>query len=220
LISKLEEVDAEVAIRVVEQWVLELVQKRSVGALNRLGRDVYKMAGKLHSRKGYLFAFELFAQAARMGSIAAENNVALCLETGNGVEKDEKRAAALYRKNVEKDPWAMVRFARCLQHGIGVGRDEELAVVLYREVAKSSQTTAKNSADAKYRLGSCLLKGIGGKRDEKEGFFWISQAAALGLREAMHALAQCYISGFGVAQDKAQALGWLLMCGFTKPDAM
>lgn len=62
-----------------------------------------------------------YKKAADRGNRTALFHYCLCLEHGNGVKVDKKKAAEYYKKSSEKGlTIAMSNYARCLENGHGV----------------------------------------------------------------------------------------------------
>ncbi|EJK47299.1 hypothetical protein THAOC_33990 [Thalassiosira oceanica] len=72
------------------------VAKRDHEAINYLGQRYF--FGQLGLQKDARKAFELWAEAAELGSIQALFNLGVVYDTGNGVKQDESKGAKLYKK--------------------------------------------------------------------------------------------------------------------------
>ena len=91
-----------------------------------------------HVRKNYKKGFS-FLQVAVQGG--AENNftlykdalsdIAVCYESGNGVQKDEQKAYYYYvLAALNGDEQAKQELSRCLYYGIGVTKNKELSSLI------------------------------------------------------------------------------------------
>jgi TPR repeat protein len=71
-----------------------------------------------------------------------------------------------------------------------------------------SAAAQRSDPAGEYGLGTLLLDGLGTKKDEKMGAFWIRKAAEHGLTDAQVELGLLYGAGRGLPQDYAQAAIW------------
>lgn len=68
-----------------------------------------------------------------------------------------------------------------------------------------------NFAQAQLDLGTALVDGRGGPRDEKEGFEWLLRAARAGNVPAEAYIARLYRAGIGVDADLVSAAAWYIV---------
>ncbi|MBE0693598.1 MAG: sel1 repeat family protein, partial [Aquamicrobium sp.] len=69
---------------------------------------------------------------------------------------------------------------------------------------------AQNHDTAQIELGTMLIEGEGGARDEKAGFSWLMRAAAAGNPAAQNRVAKLYRAGIGTEPDRVTAAAWYL----------
>ena len=139
-------------------------------------------------------------RAADLGNVVAEQQLAECYATGEGVVQNATLAAAWYRKAAEKgDHAAQHLLGYYCDRGQGVPQDSKEAVRWYRASAEGGYTPAQ------YNLGCCYLNGAGVEQDDVEASRWFQMAASQELAGAQCNLGICYFEGRGVPQDYAQA---------------
>jgi len=68
-----------------------------------------------------------------------------------------------------------------------------------------------NFEPAELDLGTALVEGRGGPRDEKEGFQWLLRAARAGNVPAQARIARLYRAGIGVDADFVSAAAWYIV---------
>ncbi|HZU97860.1 MAG TPA: serine/threonine-protein kinase [Planctomycetota bacterium] len=132
------------------------------------------------------------------------DDLAVKLENGDGVPKDEAAAARLYREAaLGGNAHAMLCLGSMLKAGRGVAKDEAEAVLWFRRAAEAGEVWGMVS------LGQCLGEGWGTERDEAQAVLWYMKAAQAGSASGLAAFAFMLKDGRGVAKDEVQAL-WLL----------
>jgi TPR repeat protein len=153
--------------------------------------------------KRYGAALPWLRRAAERGHVKAMANLAVMLEKGHGVAKDEAEAVKWYRLAAEKgNATAMTYLGSMLARGRGVAKDETEATKWYRRAAE-----AGNAAAMTY-LGSMLLWGRGVAKDEAEAAKWWRRAAQKGHLAAMPPLAGVLAHGRGVVKDEIESVQW------------
>lgn len=126
--------------------------------------------------------------------------LAISFETGNGVTKDEAKAAQLYRKASDLgNDQAMLNLGAMYVRGRGVTRDYAEAMALFRRAADLG------NAQAMTNIGVMYGDGQGVAKSDTESLDWLQKAARLGNSNALTYLALRYDDGKGVAQDQAKA---------------
>lgn len=89
---------------------------------------------------------EVVHQAAEQECPEAQYELGVCYEAGDGVGKDEAKAAELYRKAaVQGYAEAQKKLGDCYTHGIGVAKDLEQAFECYSKAAKRQCESAVQS---------------------------------------------------------------------------
>jgi hypothetical protein len=145
-------------------------------------------------------------KAAEQGDAKAQYNLGLSYASGQGVPKDEAKAAQWFQKAAVQG-YAEAQYILGLSHakGHGVPQDETRAVQWYQKAAEQGHVGAQNI------LGLIYAKGQGVLKDETVAAQWFQKAAAQGNASAQFTLAMMYAKGQGVPQDEAMAAQWFLM---------
>lgn len=119
---------------------------------------------------------EELAKAAEGGDPNAAFDYAQLLHAGEQVEKDERRAFALYRQAAEAGVGnAIFRLAKLHHDGeLGLSVDYGRAFELYRRAAEAGVS------EAMYNLGAMLVSARGVKRNYVEGLAWLMVAGRHG----------------------------------------
>lgn len=114
----------------------------NVRALNLLG-DIYRKGIDGLIQPNYAESFRLFSRATELGFLDAQGNLGVLYVNGQGVGRDEKKAAALFRDGAEKENAScMFYYAMCLEGGVGVEKDEAAARRWYAKAAKGGDLRA------------------------------------------------------------------------------
>jgi TPR repeat protein len=117
-------------------YLEEAAAKDEPHALDRLGDHYFK-------EKNYAKARAAFEKAWSLEWVPAIGNLGVLYVNGNGVPKDEAKAAGLFKMGAEKgDAPAMVLYARCLEAGLGVRANRTEAVKWYRQAADQGDPAA------------------------------------------------------------------------------
>ncbi len=182
-------------------------------AQNEVGGWYYR--GR-HVKQNYEEALQWWAKSARQENIYAIGNMALCYQTGHGIEADSVKALALYGKSIEKgnsvlfdqnvkladngNLFSNVLVALCYQKGLGVEKDINKAVIFFARAAKN------NSVDAQRELALAYLNG----RKPAEAFKWFKVGADNGDLSCIFYCGKLLLEGMGVQQDKKGGANYLL----------
>ena len=144
-------------------------------------------------------------EAAENGDQAAQYQVAGAFQRGEGVPRDDGRAADYYRRAAEQGhAKAQNNLAVMYLQGQGVKKDEKEAAKWFRKAAEQGAALAQDT------LGMMYARGLGVPKDGLEAVKWYEKAAEQGLAEAQMHLGQLYYLGTdGVPQDYAAAAPWL-----------
>jgi TPR repeat protein len=144
-----------------------------------------------------------YRKAAEQGNAAAQFNLGLCYDNGEGVVKDEVEAVKWYRKAAEQGlAQAQSNLGLRYASGEGVAKDEVEAAKWYRKAAEQGHTQAQSN------LGVCYAYGQGVLKNKAEAVKWYRKAAEKGLDSAQLNLGGCYFRGEGVEKDKVEAVKW------------
>ena len=105
------------------------------------------MTGRLYAALSYnVAAVKWYTKAAEQECPEAQYELGVCYETGDGVGKDEAKAAELYRKAaVQGYAEAQKKLGDCYTHGTGVAKDLEQAFECYSKAAKQGNARAQNN---------------------------------------------------------------------------
>jgi TPR repeat protein len=141
---------------------------------------------------------------AQQGEARAQNDLGLMYAAGCGVEKDEREAAAWYRKAAEQGyAIAQYNLGIAYERGRGVQKDEREAVGWYRKAAEQGYAPAESNLGVMLEIGS----GVG--KNEREAFAWALKAAKQGHAAAQRNVGAMYADGRGVERDDRAALSWM-----------
>jgi TPR repeat protein len=176
----------------------------------------------------YSQAVGWYRKASDAGQTQAMNNLGTLYELGNGVPKDLEQAKAWYRKaadvgnadartNLDRVDKLPSTPAPAPKTELTAAEKERLtkraddaydrkdyttAVPEYTKLAEANDTWAMS------RLGYLYNRGLGVKRDDTQGAYWLRKAADNGNAHSMYNLAVLYGSGQGVPQDYNEAVTW------------
>ena len=161
-------------------------------------------------------AATLMEQAADAGHSLAQFNFAQMLAGRDQTPQGLERAVSYYEK-AARAGLADAQYAMAEVYRSGMaGRAADLAQAKrWLELA-----AAQNHDTAQIELGTMLIEGEGGARDEKAGFSWLMRAAAAGNPAAQNRVAKLYRAGIGVEPDRVSAASWYLRArraGLTDP---
>ena len=180
-----------------------LEQPKAVNLLGELLRD-----GRAGCTPDAEAAVRNFAQCAMLEYPKGLYNYAKALLSGQGAEKNPKRAAALMRKAaltglVE----AMDAYAEILSAGAGEGEEAEKnrheAVAWWRHCAEDKKYPP--SMDS---LGRCFALGLGVPKDGRAAAVWYGRAAEAGHVPAMLHLAEMCEDGEGGMKKSHYNANW------------
>ena len=149
--------------------------------------------------------FQQTKARAEKGEAAAQSELGLMYDLGQGVAPDRAAAVKWLRQAAEQgQAGAQLLLGVHYQNGDGVRQDHVEAVKWLRQAA------AQGGAAAQYSLGVCYDRGYGVRQDDAEAVKWYRKAAAQGDAMAQYNLGVCYARGRGVAQDYIEAAKWYL----------
>ena len=124
-------------------------------------------------------AFALWLPVAQQGNAAAQLNLGLMHENGQGATKSYAKAAEWYHKAAAQGlARAQVRLGLMYNYGRGVPKDYAKAAQWYRMAAVQGHARAQSS------LGGSYGNGVGVAQDYVQAYLWLSLAAAQGLKAA------------------------------------
>jgi len=126
-------------------------------------------------------AFELFRQAASLGSGEAMYVLYSILEAQDDNDPQTKNAANIYLQKAANagSVDAQVILAVSYESGDGFPQDYAKAAEWFLKAAR------QGDPDAQYGIARLMLIGEGVKEDEKEGMKWLTQASEQGQENAI-----------------------------------
>ncbi|MCL1984531.1 MAG: sel1 repeat family protein [Methanomassiliicoccaceae archaeon] len=168
---------------------------------------------------------------AEEGDAAAVYELGLAYQKGDGVPKDDKKAAELFRLVAEEADDDFIRFCLNTLRLIGScedGADHERAAELYRSVAEMGLWDMglgpRCEMDEKMWFRLAAMNGdVFAQRnlgfiyldisppDHEESAVWMRMAAENGDVMAQNGLGYLYENGLGVPQDHYEAARWYFM---------
>lgn len=159
-------------------------------------------------------AATIFALAAARGHVPAQWKLARMFATGDGVEADPVRAAALYgkiaRRFADRDPaLRLVPFVADATREAGRMQIEGQAGPRNVRVARRHlwrAATTYRDAEARYLLGRSLLNPEHGRVQAEAAAAWLRSAVALGHAEAGIVFGELQIAGLGTKSDPVAGL--------------
>ena len=130
-------------------------------------------------------AFDLYSNAAELGSVDAQYELALLYKNGDGIIKDAKAChkwllSAAQNGHVE----AQFLVAEQYYYGNPIQMDKKAAAVWYQKAANAKHP------DATFCLGLCYLNGEGVPRDDELAQKYFEQAEKLGSKKYADYLAK------------------------------
>jgi TPR repeat protein len=156
------------------------------------------------TKEGHEESINRLRNWVKKGKAWAQAMLGSWYRNGNGVKKDEKRAAVLYNLAAQQgDTGAQYNLGCMYRDGQGVNKDEKHAVKLFTLAAE------QGDADAQYNLGCMYRDGQGVDKDEKRTFELYTLAADQGLAGAQYNLGCMYHNGDGVDQSDTKAREWV-----------
>jgi TPR repeat protein len=112
-----------------------------------------------------------FRQAAESGDAGGQMGLASCLQSGEGVARNEAEAFEWWRKAAAHGvAEAEFHLGRCFQNGLGTDVNETDAMRCFQAAAE------KSLPQAEFETGLCHRHGRGTEVDLPEAFAWFSLA--------------------------------------------
>jgi len=142
-------------------------------------------------------AYRPFLKACDRGEMKGCSSLGGMYEDGRGgLEKDEKKAAELYRKACEGgEMMGCFNLGAIYKKGLGVSKDEQEAVRLFRKACDGG------AMEGCYNLGIMYEHGQGVAKDDQEAAGLYRKACDGGTMGACLSLSEMYQDGRGVAKD-------------------
>ena len=156
-----------------------------------------------YERGDYQGAIDHWQPLAEQGDKKAQYNIGMLYVRGQGVERDESKAAHWLQEAARQgDPEAQYNLGLIYAEGRGLTQNYVQAAYWWHEAAKQGEVLAQ------YNLGVMYAEGRGLGQDYTQAAHWWRQAAAQGLAEAQINLGWLFENGLGIAQDDIQAVFW------------
>ena len=154
--------EPEVINKLVECYELCIKQDMPTAALN-LGTLYYTGRGV---EQDYKKAFELYKIAADAGELRAICNCGYCFYYGRHQEPDYSEAFKYFSLGalLHNDTNCLYKLGDLYLNGYGVAKNEEYAFIMYNRALQRAQESDQDQyclADTQFRVGKCLLRGIG-----------------------------------------------------------
>ena len=145
-----------------------------------------------------------YTKAARLGKTPAQLALARLYLRGDGVKRNQGRAAALFRRAAVggRNSQAQHALAVMLERGIGGKKDTAEALRWYRKAA------ANGYAPALLNLGFIYVKGVSVPQNFPKARDYFERAAASNLAEAQYNLGLLHQHGLGVEKNVPMAFKW------------
>lgn len=150
------------------RWYQKAARQNHSDAQARLAHHLWFGTGGVEKNEKQ--ALELWQKSVEQDNADAQYALGLCLRDGTGIETNIKRAEQLFRRAAEqgnsfakhelKNPAFQYQMGLGLLFGINGFEKNEKQAIAWLNVAAQ-----QDHADAQYRLGICLVDGIGIKRD-------------------------------------------------------
>ena len=139
-------------------------------------------------------------KAAAQGLAESQFRLALCYESGLGVEKSLSEAVRWYRAAAEQgQPRAQINLGLLYSRGEGIHQDRRLAASWFERAA------AQGSNAATYYLAMAYQRGDGVDQDDRKAVELLTKAKNGGLSVAQYELAIRHLHGRGVPRDAKRA---------------
>src|SRR5207248_9811953 len=141
-----------------------------------------------------------FDRAAKSSNAQAQYNLGQCYELGNGIDKDETKAFACYKRSAENgDVNARFQLGYCYVNGIGTEINEEKGFELYNEAAGNKHSNIRYNF-VNYDEEIDNLDEIGKIN------YWYYKAAENDNKFALYKLGEHYELGKGVGYNERRAI--------------
>ncbi|MFU8876928.1 MAG: tetratricopeptide repeat protein [Wenzhouxiangellaceae bacterium] len=165
------------------------------------------MAGLCFGRDpgaGATASIEAMIAAANQGDVDAQYNLAVRLETGDGVVSQPSEAVRWYRLAAEAgDVDAQYNLGVLTGRGYGTAQDDAAAVQWFLRAAE------QGDAQAQLVLGFRYREGVGVAADEEAAAQWFIAAAEQNVPEAQLIVGKLHVWGIGVRQNLVTGWMWL-----------
>ncbi len=126
-----------------------------------------------------------YGKETGQGLAAAQFDLGVSYQNGQGVRRDYGKAAVLYKKAADQGlAAAQCNLGILYQNGQGVPKDYAKAAELYQKAAEQGLPMAQGN------LGVLYMKGLGVPQDYIQAYMWCSLAAMQGFQPAVRKVAE------------------------------
>lgn len=172
-----ESADPVIIQKVIACYELCIKQNMAVAALN-LGTFYY--TGRF-VEQDYHMAYELYKIAADAGELRAICNCGYCFYYGRHQKVDYAQAFQYFSLGalLFDDANCLYKLGDMYLNGYGVDKNETYAYKMYTRAldrCQDSEQEADVTADAQFRVGKCLLQGIGTERNVEKAYILLCLA--------------------------------------------
>ncbi len=146
-----------------------------------------RLAAEAYNRHDYVYARQLFKDAAQIDSALAYYYLGVTSFRGRGVSIDYSKAREYYELAAHfGEPKSIYNLGVMLRYGEGGNRDVKRAISLYKTAA------SLNNQLAQFALGRLYINGIDIPRDKKRGIRMIMNTAEAGHCPSINYLTSLY----------------------------
>lgn len=163
-----------------------------------------------YTRGDYATAEREWRPLAEQGNAAAQYNLGVLYDRGQGVPQDDTQARQWWEKAaVQGDANAQLYIGTLYAFGRGGPQDYAAARQWFEKSA------VQGHANAQFNLGVLYDSGQGGPQDYAIALQWYEKAAAQGLAKAQFYLGRLYAYGEGRPHDLVKAQMWYSLAART-----
>jgi TPR repeat protein len=173
-------------------------------------RTPFARALNTYNAQNYTLALELWLPLAQKGDTAAQYDVALMYQQGQGTGKDEAKAFEWFLSSAKQgDQLSMAQVGESYLLGRGVKKNgQEAAKWLQAALRWIRQAAEADYSDGQVMLGYMYENGLGVGPDLAKAVELYRKAAEQKNPVGQYNLGVMYANGIGVKNNEAEAAGW------------
>ena len=162
------------------EWYQKAAVQGHPGAINNVGwmHGNGRAGGDENGEK----ASEMYLKAAQRGNDVSQNNIAMRLFNGSGIEQDKEKAFMWHKRSAENDN-GRGQYFLALRYDTGEGTEPDLekAVYWFKRAAENDHRAEYDRSKKDYtygaqmRLAQIYIEGRGTKRDLNEAIYWVAR---------------------------------------------
>jgi hypothetical protein len=162
------------------EWYQKAATQGHPGAINNVGwmHGNGRAGGGENGEK----ASEMYLKAAQRGNDVSQNNIAMRLFDGSGIEQDKEKAFMWHKRSAENDN-GRGQYFLALRYDTGEGTEPNLekAVYWYKRAAENDHRAEYERSKRDYvygaqmRLAQIYIEGRGVKRDLNQAIYWMAR---------------------------------------------